>query len=81
MKLGLALAKKKPNAGNEFGARLRALRVAAGLTQEQLAEQVDMHYQAIARYERGDREPGWSTVIKLAHALGVTPDAFLQDGD
>jgi transcriptional regulator with XRE-family HTH domain len=35
-------------------------------------------YQAIAKYERGAVEPGWPTVLKLAEALQVTPDAFLE---
>jgi transcriptional regulator with XRE-family HTH domain len=39
---------------------------------------VPLPYQAIAKYERGAVEPGWPTVLKLADALGVTPDTFLD---
>lgn len=58
--------------------RLRELRVAAGLTQQQLAEKVGVKREAIARWEKGDQEPGWSYVVALAEALGVTCEAFAQ---
>ena len=41
-----------------------------------------MPYQNIARFEREEREPTWPTVLKLAEALGVSPNDFLDgDGD
>ena len=61
-----------------FGPRLRTLREAAGLTQAQLGERAGgMPYQAVAKYEREATEPSWSAVLRLADALGVTPNAFL----
>src|SRR6516165_10545070 len=74
----VAVAKKKQER-TAFGRRLRALRESKGLSQTQLAERVEMPYQAIAKYERGAVEPGWPTVLKLADALGVTPDSFLDN--
>lgn len=62
-----------------FGARLRALREAAGLTQAELAEQAGMLSSVLARLERGEREPQWSTVLALASALDVSTDAFKSD--
>jgi transcriptional regulator with XRE-family HTH domain len=62
-----------------FSARLRELRVAAGLTQEQLAEKAGVKRDAVARWEQGTREPGWSSVCGLADALGVATDAFRQE--
>jgi len=59
-----------------FGAKLRQLREAAGLTQEALAEQTGMHKFGIAKLERGEREPAWATVRTLAKALGVNCLAF-----
>jgi transcriptional regulator with XRE-family HTH domain len=32
----------------------------------------------IADLEQGRRKPSWETVLALAKALGVTPDAFLK---
>jgi transcriptional regulator with XRE-family HTH domain len=64
-----------------FGARLRQLREAAGLTQEALAEQAGMHKFGIAKLERGEREPSWATVKTLAKALGVNCLAFEGDDE
>jgi transcriptional regulator with XRE-family HTH domain len=61
-----------------FGARLKELREAAGLTQVQLAEKAELHPQGIIKLERGERKPAWETVIALAKALDVTCDAFQQ---
>ena len=77
----LLVAKKPKKEPSGFGARLRALRERAGFTQASLGEASGMAYQAIARLERGATEPTWPTVLKLADALGVTPDAFLAGGD
>lgn len=60
-----------------FGSRLRAIRTAAGMTLAELADKAGLEANALARLERGEREPMWPTVLKLAEALGVTPDAFL----
>lgn len=64
-----------------FGQRLRALRVAAGLTQEGLAEKTGLRYQLIAKYERGATDPSWATALKLADALGVSLDDFRAESD
>jgi transcriptional regulator with XRE-family HTH domain len=64
-----------------FGRRLRALREEKGWTQAELGEKAGMLHHAIARLERGERTPGWDTVLKLAEALGVTPNDFLGEPD
>jgi transcriptional regulator with XRE-family HTH domain len=62
-----------------FAGRLRELRAGVGLTQEQLAEKAGVKRDAVARWERGNREPSWSNVVALADALGVSCDAFRQE--
>ncbi|MDP9368665.1 MAG: helix-turn-helix domain-containing protein [Chloroflexota bacterium] len=55
-----------------FGARLRGLREAAGLTQEQLAERAGLSANAIGALERGERRrPYPHTLQALADALGL----------
>ena len=63
-------------AAEDFGGRLRQLREAAGLTQQELADRIGVRWGAISRWERGDREPGWSMVLALGKALGVPCTAF-----
>ena len=56
-----------------FGARLRRLREAAGLTQEELAERAGLTAKAISMLERGERKrPYPHTVRSLADALKLS---------
>jgi transcriptional regulator with XRE-family HTH domain len=62
-----------------FGGRLRAAREGKNWTQQQLAEAASTHVNTIARLERGEQEPAWPLVLKLAAALGVDCTAFAGD--
>jgi predicted ATPase/transcriptional regulator with XRE-family HTH domain len=58
-----------------FGARLRALRIAASLSQEELAERAHLTTHAVSALERGTRtRPYPHTVRSLADALGASED-------
>ena len=58
-----------------FADLLRSHRVAAGLTQEELAAQAQLSVDAISTLERGTRRtPRKDTVILLADALNLSPD-------
>ncbi|MDQ5818577.1 MAG: helix-turn-helix domain-containing protein, partial [Actinomycetota bacterium] len=58
-----------------FGAHLRRLRDAAGLTQEELAERASLTARGISDLERGRRRhPYPHTVRSLADALGLSED-------
>lgn len=59
-----------------FGPRLKELRTGAGLTQAALAERCGVRQASVAEYERGTSAPTWPNVVRLALALGTTPDAF-----
>ncbi len=72
----ITVAKKRENTA--FGERLRVLRIAAGLSQSLLGEMSGVDANSIARFERGEREPTWPTVLKLAEALGVKADDFRE---
>ena len=62
-----------------FAGRLRELREAAGLTQQQLADRSGTGWRTIAHLEGGDRQPSWGTVLALCQALGVTCEAFTHE--
>jgi predicted ATPase/DNA-binding XRE family transcriptional regulator len=59
---------------SSFGALLRHLRSAAGLTQEALAERAQLSIRGIKYLEHDDRKPYGDTVRRLAEALGLDAD-------
>jgi len=71
----------KPGAPRSFGAQLKALREAAGFTQEELAAIAGLSVHAVSALERGERRrPHVETVRALSAALdltGSTRDALL----
>lgn len=62
-----------------FGQRLREQRQKQHLTLEQFAEKADLSPNYIGLIERGLKEPGLSTLVKLLNALGVSADTLLCD--
>jgi predicted ATPase/DNA-binding XRE family transcriptional regulator len=65
----------KPGAQGSFGAQLKALREAAGFTQEELATIARLSVHAVSALERGERRrPHVETVRALSAALDL-PDA------
>jgi transcriptional regulator with XRE-family HTH domain len=61
-----------------FAEKLRQLRDAAGLTQEQMAERSSINLWTIRGYEQGRREPNWKGVLSLAKALDVAAEVFSE---
>ncbi|HEX7125044.1 MAG TPA: helix-turn-helix transcriptional regulator [Thermodesulfobacteriota bacterium] len=59
-------------APRRFGARVRTLRLALGLSQEALGFRADLHRTYVSDIERGRRNPSLLQVLKLARALGVS---------
>ena len=54
-----------------LGKRVLTLRKARLLTQEELAEQADLHPTYIGAIERGERNPSVYTLLRIAEGLGV----------
>ena len=71
---------RTPEAEVAIGARLRALRVAAGMSQSTLGEVIGVSFQQIQKYEKGKDRISASTLQVLAAALGVHPGSFF-DGE
>lgn len=63
----------------DFGKRVRELRLERGLTQEKLADLAGMHFTAIGHIERASRSSTLETVLKLAGALQVQPRELIPD--
>jgi transcriptional regulator with XRE-family HTH domain len=54
-----------------FARRLKACRLAAGLTKAQLAARAGLGYEVVRNYERGVRQPRWPQLVPLIRALGA----------
>ena len=63
--------------GEKLGARLRELRLAAGLTQAELARRTGIHRPNIARVEAGRHAPSLETLSRIASAIGVSTTQVL----
>jgi transcriptional regulator with XRE-family HTH domain len=58
--------------GRRLGERVRALRLALELTQEELADRAKIDSKHVQLVERGRTNPTLSTVVGLADGLAVT---------
>jgi DNA-binding XRE family transcriptional regulator len=63
-----------------IGVRIKAARVGAGLTQQQLADLVSLNRVEISMIENGSRELGVLRLRRLCDALHVTSDSLLREG-
>lgn len=64
-----------------FGARVRAARLAKGLSQEGLAEATGLHRTYVGTAERGLRNVSLHNILRLAKALDVAPGQLLDGLD
>ena len=62
-----------------FGQRLREQRLKHHLTLEQVAEKADLSANYIGMVERGLKEPGLATIVKILNALNISADELLCD--
>lgn len=62
-----------------FGEKLQSLRQKAGMSQDALAERLDVSRQAVSRWERGETMPETEKVVLLADLFGVTTDHLLRE--
>lgn len=60
-----------------FGRTLKKLRVAKGLSQEELAFRAKLHRTYVSQLERGEKSPSLKTIDRLARALDLKPSALL----
>lgn len=68
-----------PIDGARLGQRLRELRLAAGLTQAELARRTGIHRPNIARVEAGRHTPSLETLARIATAIGVPTTRVLSE--
>ena len=61
----------------DFKDRLKELRTAKGISQQELAEELSVHTMTISGYERGIRRPNFETLDALADYFDVSVDYLL----
>ena len=66
---------------SELGARIRRARLAAGLTQKQLADQLNITDRAVSKWERGLSAPDIALLEPLADVLHLTLTALITGGE
>lgn len=64
----------------KIGQYIQHLRKANGLTQKQLAEKLNISFQAISKWENGDALPDTGILLDLCDILGTTADRLLNGG-
>ncbi len=60
-----------------FGKRLRTIRLAQGMTQEELGDAVGVSNRVIAYYEADDAQPPGAMLVDLAKKLRISSDELL----
>ena len=66
-----------PYLNRYIGGRLREVRLFRGLSQKTLAERAGISQTQLSKIERNVSAPRYSTIYRLADALGVTPEWLL----
>lgn len=61
--------------------RLKELRKKRGISQLKLAMDLSMNQNSISRYETGEREADYATLIKFADYFNVSIDYLLERTD
>lgn len=64
-----------------IGAKIAACRKRAGMSQEKLANELNISRQAVSRWETGEAVPDTEKVIQLSRIFHVTTDYLLLDID
>ena len=64
----------------KFAKQLRDARVRRYPSAQKFAEKMGLDPHAYRKYERGETEPNFETLVRLCEDLGITPNDLLPDG-
>ena len=63
-----------------FSEKLYQLRRQKGMSQEELADRLEVSRQAVSRWEMGSTLPDATNLLQLSDIFGVSIDYLLRDG-
>jgi transcriptional regulator with XRE-family HTH domain len=63
------------------GARVRELRIRAGVSQVELGRALGVSFQQIQKYEKGSNRMGASRLVQVSQTLGVPVEALFDGVD
>ncbi len=76
------MSKRKVSAADStIGKNLAFFRNMAGLTQQQVAEQLNLNRTTYTKYETGVSEPSFDTLKKIASIFDIDVATLIQDDD
>ena len=61
-----------------IGANIRKARKAAGVSQKELAERLQVYQKDISRWENGERTPTMEVFTKICRELNASADEILE---
>ena len=64
-----------------LGRAIRDYRVVRGLSQEELGFRSGLHRTYVGGIERGERNPSFTNILRVAEALGVSASELLADAE
>lgn len=76
----LSEAAAQPTTDQDFGVRVKDLRLARKWTLERLAEMSSVSISALSKIENGQVSASFDTIVKIAHAFGLTFAEFFTPG-
>jgi len=67
-----------PSLAEQFGTRIRELRMARGWSQEAFADNCEIHRSHMGEIERGEVDVALTTLAKIAKGLDMSAGAILK---
>ena len=65
----------------EIGNKINQLRKLSGMTQEQLAEKLNVSRQTISKWESDSTSPDLESIVKISRIFHVSLDDWLKEGE
>lgn len=66
---------------SKLGDKIKQLRESKNITQQELAKMVDINQTSISKFESGQRNPTPANLKKIAEALCISPNEFIEDNN